>query len=171
VQDYAPSASVTPWTWISVVFALLWLVTLLLWRKSHKQTIAQQLMASDPSTTREQDAIDTVLVSTASPMASKGKHSGVVQLMQIDQALKEKDISQALTLLQAYFSQKMHKSMTLDQISALSPTLGQDLNTLLAKKYSNATQDIDIKSFMDEIKQVLPNQQQDKKSVLTSLNP
>jgi hypothetical protein len=171
VQDYSPSASVTPWPWISVIFALLWLVTLLLWRKSHKQAISQQLMASDPSTTREQDAIDTVIASTASPMTSKEKHSGVVLITEIEQALKEKNISLALTLLQAYFSQKMHKSMTLDQISALSPPLGQDLNTLLAKKYSNATQDIDIKTFIDEVKQVLPNEKQDKKPILTSLNP
>jgi hypothetical protein len=171
VQDYSPSASVTPWPWISVIFALLWLVTLLLWRKSHKQAISQQLMVSDPSTIREQDAIDTLLVSTPSPMASKGKHSGVVQITEIEQALKAQNISLALTLLQAFFSQKMHKSMTLDQISALSPTLGQDLNTLLAKKYSNATQDIDIKTFIDEVKQVLPNEKQGKKPILTSLNP
>lgn len=171
VQNFAPAASNNPWPWISLIFALLWLITLLMWRKSldqakHQGPHTPQEVASDEPSPE---------VPATNIKARRAVKSGSLpiqaELTTIEAALKEQHIPLALSLLQAYFSQRMHRSMTLDQISALSDPLGQALNTLQARQYSDSTQDIDIKSFLAEIRQALPDDKQVKKTLLTSLNP
>ncbi|WP_350563583.1 hypothetical protein, partial [Psychrobacter sp. CAL346-MNA-CIBAN-0220] len=66
-------------------------------------------------------------------------------------ACDRNDSSAAIIAVQAYFSERLGKLMTLAQISGLSEQLALAMNKLQADKYSNKPQAIDKKSLMDAI--------------------
>ncbi|MGX9462616.1 BatD family protein [Shewanella sp. A14] len=138
------------WPWISGVLALLWVITLILWRRA----IAASNSVSKVST--EQNNIPR-----------KTATSG---LNTIIHACDRNDSSAAIKAVQDYFSECLGQPMSLTQISQLSTQLALALNKLQADKYGSKPQAMDKKSLMDAILAYqAPNP--DKKPLIAELNP
>lgn len=140
------------WPLLSAVLGMLWLITLVLWRKAVSANRAQPYTDDDNKSQK-----------TKPKTTAKG-------LDAIIDACDRNDSSAAIVAVQGYFSERLGKFMTLTQISGLSEQLSAALNKLQADKYSNHPQAIDKKSLMDAI---LAYRQPDagKKSLIKQLNP
>ncbi|EGM69510.1 BatD family protein [Shewanella sp. HN-41] len=108
-------------SWLTTVFAALWLVTLVLWmitfiawRRARKQ---------QPLIPHGQPEVATV--------------SG---LWGLEQACAQGDASDILQHLQQYFSQMTGSAMTLNKIAALSPALSQAISQLQQSAYGAKTE-------------------------------
>lgn len=99
------------WPWVSALFAMLWLVTFVAWRRAltHKTTI----------------------VATPRPEAAP-----IQSLKGLEQACASGNTSDILSQLQHHFSHTTGNTMTLDKIAALSPQLAEAINRLQSIAYS-----------------------------------
>ncbi|MEH6736644.1 MAG: BatD family protein [Shewanella sp.] len=141
------------WPLLSAVLAVLWLITLVLWRK-----------AASVNRTLPQFNQDNKNLKIPRKTATTGLNA-------IIHACDRNDSSAAIIAVQAYFSERLGKLMTLTQISGLSEQLALAMNKLQADKYSNKPQAIDKKSLMDAILAYQQPPLANKKSIIAELNP
>ncbi|MFT6124550.1 MAG: hypothetical protein ACJAV0_000686 [Shewanella sp.] len=141
------------WPLLSAVLAVLWLITLVLWRK-----------AASVNRTLPQFNQDNKNLKIPRKTATTGLNA-------IIHACDRNDSSAAIIAVQAYFSERLGKLMTLTQISGLSEQLALAMNKLQADKYSNKPQAIDKKSLMDAILAYQHPPLANKKSIIAELNP
>ncbi|GCF91499.1 BatD family protein [Shewanella sp. M-Br] len=117
------SAADKGWSWLTTVFATLWLVTLVAWiitlvawrRALKNQTAA--LIAVNSS------------ISSAQSVTASG-------LKGLEQACASGDVSRIMLQLQRYFSELQQTPMTLDKIAEQSPQLAAAIQQLQIKAYS-----------------------------------
>lgn len=98
------------WPWVSAVFAVLWLVTIVAWRRAltHQAIVATPLPVAEP----------------------------IPGLKGLEQACANGNASDILSQLQHHFSQTTGNTMTLDKIAAVSPQLAEAINQLQMAAYS-----------------------------------
>ncbi|PKG76928.1 hypothetical protein CXF80_00470 [Shewanella sp. Actino-trap-3] len=139
------------WPYISAILAVLWIITLILWRKA----VIANVAISDETPKRKK--IPTTNATTG--------------LNAIIHACDRNDSSGAIKAVQQYFSQCLGQPMSLTQISRLSTQLAFAIHKLQADRYSSQPQAMDKKTLMDAI---LAYQQPSiayKKSLIAELNP
>lgn len=145
------------WPWVSLVFALLWLVTLVAWRRAINNS--------------------SLIPAVVQPVISAPQNG----LAALEYACKKGDTSQVMQQLQRYFSEKYQEPMTLDKIAALSDPLKLAMANLQAKAYHSATKKdhqqeiIDLHSeylaLLDAVKSCQDNHVKNKATRLIPLNP
>lgn len=117
------SAADKGWSWLTTVFATLWLVTLVAWiitlvawrRALKNQTTAPIAVNSS--------------ISSAQSVTASG-------LKGLEQACASGDVSRIMLQLQRYFSELQQTPMTLDKIAEQSPQLAAAIQQLQIKAYS-----------------------------------
>ncbi|WP_350432908.1 BatD family protein [Shewanella sp. H8] len=148
---FTVNSSAGYWPWISGVLALLWIITLVLWRKA----VAANTRDNQVSPNHKK----TPLKSTTS------------ELKAIIHACDRNDSSAAIKALQDYFSDRLGQPMSLTQISRLSTQLEIAISKLQADKYSRHPQAMDKKSLIDAISAYQQPSQASSKSIIAELNP
>ncbi|MGL5358438.1 MAG: BatD family protein, partial [Shewanella sp.] len=108
--------SVNYWPWLSALFAALWLMTLVAWRRALKRV----------------GALATAAPATLNAPAPK---PSVSTLAALERACAEGSASEILSQLQRYFSQKTGQSLTLDKIAARTAPLAEAISQLQACAY------------------------------------
>ncbi|QIR15018.1 BatD family protein [Shewanella aestuarii] len=136
------------WPWLTGLFAALWLITLVLWRKAASKPNVVDAATSNPANTTHKANISAIV-----------------------DACDKNNVSDVITAVQAYFSTVLAKPTTLAQISELSAELSQAISSLQAGKYSQQTHAVNKKQLIDAINLYSPNQQQAKASLIADLNP
>lgn len=152
-DSFSPASNQEYWPIIAAVFALLWLITLVLWRRA---------VAASYSYNPQHD------IHSKADAPRKTATTGLNAIMH---ACDKNDSSAAITAVQAYFSERLGQPMTLSQISALSTPLAQAIHKLQADKYSRQPQAMDKKSLMDAILAYKEQPQAYKKPLIADLNP
>ena len=135
------------WPWLTGLFAILWLITLILWRK----TVSQQRLVTTQTTQR--------------PVAD------VVSLATITEACDRNHVSDVISALQKYFSALLNRQVTLAEISQLSEPLGQAVADLQQGRYSQHTSAINKQQLISAVKSYHPSNNIPSHSVITPLNP
>ncbi|GGQ28699.1 BatD family protein [Shewanella litoralis] len=151
-DSFSPTTNSEYWPIISAVFAVLWLITLVLWRRA----VAASYSINPDASFKQ--------VNTPRKTATTGLNA-------IIHACDRNDSSAAIKAVQAYFSERCGTSMTLTQISELSPALAVAINKLQADKYSRQPQAMDKKSLMDAILAYKEQSHPHSASLIADLNP
>nr|WP_275658925.1 BatD family protein [Shewanella sp. Isolate11] len=138
------------WPYLTALFAALWLLTLLLWRKQYREKV-------------------TMSPSFAEPVSPKKAPNGDLQTLTA--ACQTAEAGNIMLALQAYFSQRLNRAMTLTDIGALTPELAQAITQLQQARYSKTHQPIDTKAIINAVKQASITGQSAQKSALSPLNP
>lgn len=136
------------WPWVAAGFALLWLITLLLWRRavvSARHQLTGKLQQHQPSTANS----DKLLVEACNS-AMPGR---------------------VLMALQQYFSQRCNDNMTLDKISALSPEMKTLVDTLQQANYSRDPGTVDYSAIPAKVTACQLKRTAVKQHELSPLNP
>lgn len=142
------------WPWVSLVFALLWLVTLVAWRRAIKNTSLAPIVVQANTT-------------------KAPKHG----LAALEHACQKGDTSQVIQQLQGYFSEIYQVPMTLDKIAALSEPLKLAITNLQAKAYQSASEKdtLNLQSeylaLLHAVKLCQSNPKKNKTTGLVPLNP
>ncbi|ABV36233.1 conserved hypothetical protein [Shewanella sediminis HAW-EB3] len=138
------------WPWLTLFFALLWLVTLMLWRRalSHKSRAGNERLQ----------------VAAVQPKQSSSYES-------IEQACEEENAGKVLSALQAYFSEQYAQTMTLNEISHLSTALHTVIAELQASAFSQEKPKIDYRTVLASVKSAPAVSTKQEKSALVELNP
>lgn len=117
------SAADKGWSWLTTVFAALWLVTLVAWiitlvawRRALKNQTAAPIAVNSS-------------ISSAQSVTASG-------LKGLEQACASGDVSRIMLQLQRYFSELQQTPMTLDKIAEQSPQLAAAIQQLQIKAYS-----------------------------------
>ena len=134
------------WPWLTAVFAMLWLITLVLWRR----------------------AVTTPTPITKKPVTEIHK---LAELSAIIAHCDRNDTSGAIKAVQAYFTTLLNQPMTLTSICALSPQLDDAMQKLQAGKYSQTNQAIDKDTLIDAIHSYSITKKKQTKAAISSLNP
>ncbi|WP_418357181.1 BatD family protein [Shewanella basaltis] len=151
-DSFSPATTQGYWPIAAAVFASLWLITLVLWRKAVAASYAVNPQASPKKINTQRKTATT-------------------DLNNIIHACDRNDSSAAIAAVQAYFSERLGQPMTLSQISELSAPLASAIKKLQADKYSRHPQAMDKKSLMDAILAYKNQPQASKKSLIADLNP
>ncbi|WP_297897270.1 BatD family protein [Shewanella sp.] len=130
----ANSAADSGGTWLTKVFAALWLVTLILW----VITLIAWRRARNPQALIHHDQPEIASVSG---------------LRGLEQACAQGQASDILQQLQQYFSQMHGCAMTLDKIASLSPALSQAISQLQQSAYGAQAKSAHAKSAQAEASQ------------------
>ena len=138
------------WPYLSGLFALLWLVTLLLWRKQY--TTPTEVVADETSNIHIKPA----------------KKNGLAQL---EAACEKAEAGAIISALQGYFSERYGKPMTLKDIASLSHVLNKAVNDLQRSAYGQSKLSLDPMALMNAVKQAPLTREQTAKSALAPLNP
>ncbi|MCL1076889.1 protein BatD [Parashewanella spongiae] len=136
------------WPWATLLFACLWLVTLVTW-------FTKKPLTSEIKT--------TPATSSSLPLSHIEK--------EMKQAIKLKNYSAVLNAIQNYFSQKQNKNMNLTEITALSPLLAQIINKLQMARFGQKEVEITEQELSQAVKSAIDIQQNGQKSALIDLNP
>ncbi|GGP53469.1 hypothetical protein GCM10009347_20380 [Shewanella algicola] len=148
-DSYSATSNPQYWPIIAAVFATLWLITLVLWRRSVAASYSYN----------------------PQPKPNAPRKTATTGLNAIIHACDRNDSSAAMNAVQAYFSERLGQPMTLSQISGLSVPLASAIHKLQADKYSRKPQAMDKKSLMDAILAYKEQPQSHKKSLIAELNP
>lgn len=138
------------WPYLTALFALLWLVTLILWRKQYQAPAA-------------------VLAESKSNIGSKPAKQN--ELAQLESACKKADVGSILSALQGYFTARHGKPMTLKDIASLSSALNKAVTDLQRSAYSQSKINLDATELINAVKQAPLKPEQTAKSALAPLNP
>ncbi|MCT7943184.1 BatD family protein [Shewanella holmiensis] len=136
------------WPWLTGVFATLWLITLIMWRKA----VSQQHRLVTTKTTQR-------------PVAD------VASLATITEACDRNNVSDVISALQGYFSALLNRQVTLAEISKLSEPLSQAVTDLQQDRYSQHTKAVNKQQLMSAVKSYHPNINTPSNSVIAKLNP
>ncbi|RTR34263.1 BatD family protein [Shewanella atlantica] len=138
------------WPWSTLFFALLWLVTLLLWRRalSHNSPAGNERLPA----------------STVQPKQSSSYE-------RIVQACEEENAGKALSSLQTYFCEQYAQTMTLNEISQLSPALHSVIAALQASAFSREKTNLDYRTVLASVKSAPTISTKPESSPLVELNP
>jgi hypothetical protein len=136
------------WPWLTGVFATLWLITLIMWRKA----VSQQHRLVTTKTTQR-------------PVAD------VASLATITEACDRNNVSDVISALQGYFSALLNRQVTLAEISKLSEPLSQAVTDLQQGRYSQHTKAVNKQQLMSAVKSYHPNINTPSNSVIAKLNP
>lgn len=136
------------WPWTTLVFACLWIVTLLMWLKKK---------GAAPVVKNEQ-------------IAKHSNHLNQIE-KEMKHAFKQKNYSDVLNLIQKYFSQKQNKNMNLSEITALSPLLAQIINKLQMARFGQKEVEITELELFQAVKSTIEIHKNGQKSALIDLNP
>ena len=136
------------WPWLTLLFAILWLVTLVLWRKT----------VTNVKTTN-----------VKSPIIKTSKKQGLAMIVDASQ---QKDAGKVLMALQSYFSEMNSSPMTIDKIALISTELKLLIVELQKAQYSKNSHDINFAGIPNRIQRLtLSKMGKNNASSLTSLNP
>jgi hypothetical protein len=138
------------WLWLTGLFAALWLITLVLWRKAAGQSHHNQ-------------ARDTTI--TARPTTNMANLAAIVD------ACDRNNVSDVISTLQQYFSAILKRKVTLAEISQLSELLSQAISVLQSGRYSQHTTPVNKKQLIDAIQSYQPNSNKQNDSIIAKLNP
>jgi hypothetical protein len=138
------------WPWLTAGFALLWLLTLLLWLNARKQQSVTPAKNDDKST------------ATANNRSARK----VLELSCAAQAP-----TKVINALIAYYSELYGRPMTLQDIAKTSSELATAIASLQQSAYSKSTTAIDYKQLLKIILTAKVNDKQHNTSALNSLNP
>ena len=136
------------WPWLTGMFATLWLITLIMWRKA----VSQQHRLVTTKTTQR-------------PVAD------VASLATITEACDRNNVSDVISALQGYFSALLNRQVTLAEISQLSEPLSQAVTDLQQGRYSQHTKAVNKQQLMSAVKSYHPNINTPSNSVIAKLNP
>lgn len=148
-QAQASSNNNDIWPWLTLLFAVLWLITLMLWINAR----------GNPNTKQ----------ATLTP--SKAEPTSVSSINAIAKACDNNDVTLVISLLQKFYSAQLGKPTTLSDISQLSHALATAIHQLQQAKYSQSASSIDKNLLLNAIEQTQMNQKQMTSSTLSSLNP
>jgi len=139
------------WPWLTLLFAMLWLVTLLLWRRtlSHNKGVGHERLQ----------------ISTPKPKQGSNPYERIVK------ACEEENAGKVLSALQAYFTKQCARTMTLGEISQLSPTLHTVIADLQTSAFSREKTKIDYRTILATVKLAPAVSTKQAKSALVELNP
>ena len=140
------------WPWLALLFATLWIATLILWRKALKQAGTSKLEVSD----------------TPTPNAPKNTGSSFKPL---EAACHEKDAGQVLSALQTYFGDTYKQTLTLNEIAALSNDLNSAINELQVSAFSRNKSELDYALVLSAVKSAPHHQEHKSHGPLAQLNP
>ncbi|NMH66035.1 BatD family protein [Shewanella salipaludis] len=149
LQGQVESGSAGFWPWVSLAFALLWLTTLVLWRKA----LANQKQASSAA--------------EAKP-ARAPKPDSHRQLLD---ACKRADAGQILSRLQTHMSRLHGQSMTLEEIAALSADFAKAIKQLQSAAYGKSPKALDSAALLGALASYSPHSRNRPLSALNELNP
>ncbi len=139
------------WPWLTIFFAILWLVTLLLWRRALSQ--------------RKGVGHESLQTSTPKPKQDSSAYERMVK------ACEEENAGKVLSALQAYFTEQCAHPMTLNDISKLSPALHSMVAELQASAFSREKTSIDYRIIIATVNTTPKLSTKQKKSALVELNP
>ncbi|WP_299788311.1 BatD family protein [uncultured Shewanella sp.] len=139
------------WPWMTLVFALLWLVTLIMWRRALSQNKAMSHTGSEQtsSTARQASTAYERLVASC----------------------EERNAGKVLSALQSYFNEKYGRAMTLSDISQLSSALNTGVSALQACAFGRQQTELDFTVILDAVKSVPSQSAEETSSALAELNP
>lgn len=136
------------WPWISAAFALLWLITLVLWLNARKQ----QPRNVQPTT------VDDAILPANSRKA-------------LESACAVKDPTQVINALRGYFADVYAKPMTLQDIAKQSTELSSIVTALQQSAYSKQSTNIDYQRLLKLALSTKASNKQQHTSALSALNP
>ena len=140
------------WPWLTLLFATLWIVTLVLWRKALTQTGTNKLKVSN------------------APTSNAPKHTGSA-FQKLEAACHEKDAGKVLSALQTYFGDTYKKTLTLNEIAGLSDALNSVINELQVSAFSRNKSELDYALVLSAVKSAPHHQVHKTHSPLAQLNP
>ncbi|MEC4728905.1 BatD family protein [Shewanella sp. D64] len=154
VLDFETQTSSTNgfWPWLTLLFATLWIITVILWRKALTRPSIGKPNVNDTST----------------PNVAKPTDSA---LQQFEVACHEKEVGKVLSTLQIYFSETYKQTMTLNEIAALSETLNTAINELQISAFSRSKTELDYALILSAVKSTPHPRAQKNHSPLAKLNP
>ncbi|ACA87304.1 BatD family protein [Shewanella woodyi] len=151
--EASPSSTTSGiWPWLTLLFACLWLVTLVLWRKSAAKVSAATLSTPHSTSTK----VDKV--------------SGA-EFQKLEAACREKDTGKVLSALQFFCSKTYGKTMTLNEIAGLSTPLNQVISELQVSAFSRTTSELDYDLVLSAVKSMPTAKAEHNLSPLAKLNP
>ena len=136
------------WPWLTGLFATLWLITLILWRKA----VSQQNLNIARKTIQR-------------PVAD------VASLATITDACDRNNVSDVISGLQRYFSAILQRQVTLTEISQLSEPLNQALSDLQQSRYSKHATTINKSQLINALKSYHHSKNTPSDPVIAKLNP
>ncbi|NRB25329.1 BatD family protein [Shewanella sp.] len=159
------------WPWLSLIFATLWLATLMLWKKSFGQV--KQLTANQTDSASTLDTTDAV---SSNDSVQRGA-SPVLRVKQgtrlstLEAACNEGNPGKILTALQAHYSQQYSRAMSLADIAGLSADLNQAISRLQISAFSKQQTPVDYQMVIEAVKLSKNKKVQQRSSALVDLNP
>ncbi|PKG73438.1 hypothetical protein CXF86_17125 [Shewanella sp. GutCb] len=137
------------WPWLTAGFALLWLLTLMLWLNARKKQAV--------STTKSDDRNPVTINNSARKL--------------LEQSCAAKEPTKVINALIAYYSELLGQPITLRDIANISVELSIEIASLQQSAYSKNTTDIDYKQLLNIVLATKMNDKQSNTSALNSLNP
>ncbi|PKG58925.1 hypothetical protein CXF83_15590 [Shewanella sp. Choline-02u-19] len=137
------------WPWLTAGFALLWLLTLMLWLNARKKQAV--------STTKSDDRNPVTINNSARKL--------------LEQSCAAKEPTKVINALIAYYSELLGQPITLRDIANISVELSIEIASLQQSAYSKNTTDIDYKQLLNIVLTTKMNDKQSNTSALNSLNP
>lgn len=142
----AEKSGLSLWFWSTLIFAILWLVTLIAWVRQRNQprVVAPVADKNAPHTSNE---------------------------VSLQQACEKGDVGNVLLILQRNLSAARGQQLNLAQIAALSPALGAAISDLQAAVYSSAHSQADFTALLNAVASLDSQTSVVKNSPLSPLNP
>ncbi|MCL1059314.1 BatD family protein [Shewanella gelidimarina] len=137
------------WPWLTGGFALLWLLTLMLWLNARKKQPVSTAKINEKSLTTINNSARKLL----------------------EQSCAAKEPTKVINALIAYYSELLGQPMTLQDIAKISAELSIAIASLQQSAYSKNTTEIDYKQLLNIILATKMNDKQSNTSALNSLNP
>ena len=141
------------WPWLTLLFAILWIVTLFLWRKALTQT------------TSVNQKVNKVTPHPLSP-----KNTGTA-LQIFTAACHEEDAGKVLFALQTYFNEVYKKPMALNEIAGLSNALNHAINELQVSAFSRNKSQLNYQLILSAVSSAPDQVISKSRSPLAQLNP
>lgn len=147
--DVTPSiANNSVWLWLTAFFAILWLITLLLWRRSFAHNQGRR---------------------TKEVSVKGGNHSR--DIADIKTACKQQDAGLTLMAIQQHFSQLYGQPITLDKIASMSVELNMLIKDLQKVRYSQNQFEMDFSQIEKRLQQSKVSLSKTDVTDLSPLNP
>lgn len=170
-----PTLQVTPenasagyWPWLTLLFALLWLATLLLLQKSRQKCQRLKLTASDGQN-HSTDHI-TVNAQERHPFVKPAVIT-LSSFAALEQACNENNPGRVLTTLQAFFTELYSQPMSLSDIANLSTDLNMAISQLQLCAFSKQQTPVDYPLILSAVKSTPKRQMAENSTALVELNP
>ncbi|AQS36963.1 Oxygen tolerance [Shewanella psychrophila] len=159
------------WPWLSLIFATLWLATLMLWQKSRIQI--KRITTDQAELALAQHVTDAVsskesFPPQASPVLTAKQQTN---LSMLEAACKEENPGKVLTALQAHYGEQYSRSMSLADIAGLSLELNKGISQLQISAFSKEQTPLDYQMIIEAVKSSTTSKVQQQTSTLVELNP